>query len=92
MNEEKKEQSFLDKMKEGFEELKDKAEEVWDKVEDKAEVVWDKVEDTSEKLWDATKETASDLKEKVAHKIDEWQGDAPETADAKPVAPAEPLK
>ena len=28
MNEEKKEQSFLDKMKEGFEELKDKAEEV----------------------------------------------------------------
>lgn len=63
-DENKKEESFFDKMKETLSDLKDKAEDVWEKVEDKAEAAWDATKEKAAAL----KDKATDLADNLMHK------------------------
>ena len=68
MSEEKKDDSFIDKVKEKMEELKERADDVWEKAEEKAEAAWN-----------ITKEKAAEIKETISEKIDSLRGKIPDT-------------
>ena len=68
MSEEKKDDSFIDKVKEKMEELKERADDVWEKAEEKDEAAWN-----------ITKEKAAEIKETISEKIDSLRGKTPDT-------------